>query len=57
MAGAHILGVAYGLDVCEASDPYIEDAKTSSGCFSAAAYPGAYAVDSLPFRKWFIDLL
>lgn len=50
LTGAQILGVAYGLDIREASNLYIQDAKILVECFSETAYPGAYLVDMLPFR-------
>lgn len=53
MAGTQILGIAYGLDIREAQDPYIADAKLAVEAFSAGTVPGAYLVDTIPFCTYF----
>lgn len=56
MAGTQILGIAYGLDIREAQDPYIADAKLAVEAFSAGTVPGAYLVDTIPLCTYFYHL-
>lgn len=56
MAGTHILGIAYGLDIREAQDPYIIDAKLAVEAFSTGSVPGAYLVDTIPFCMYLFIL-
>lgn len=57
MAGTQILGIAYGLDIHDAQDPYITDARAAVEAFSKASVPGAYLVDTFPFCTYFLNLL
>lgn len=57
MAGTQILGIAYGLDIHDAQDTYITDARAAVEAFSKASVPGAYLVDTFPFCTYFLKLL
>ena len=52
MAGETIMSVAYGLDVQPHNDPYIATAEHGVHPLVAAAVPGAFLVDTLPFLKY-----
>ncbi|ESK84364.1 cytochrome p450 [Moniliophthora roreri MCA 2997] len=52
MFAATIMDIAYGIPVEKRSDEYIEIAETALEGLSAAAVPGAYLVDQLPFLKY-----
>ncbi|KAF8960408.1 cytochrome P450 [Flammula alnicola] len=52
MAGETIISVAYGLDVKDQDDPYIKTAEAGVHPLLAAAVPGAFLVDMLPFLKY-----
>lgn len=52
MAGETIMSVAYGLDVQPQNDPYISTAEQGVHPLVAAAVPGAFLVDTLPFLKY-----
>ena len=41
---------AYGIDVKEHNDPYLEVAEHAADCVRLTLVPGAYLVDLLPFR-------
>ena len=53
-AGAIILRVAYGYEVKENNDPFIELADIATEQFSRATQPGAYLVDVIPMRKYLV---
>ncbi|KAF5349137.1 hypothetical protein D9756_009446 [Leucocoprinus leucothites] len=52
MAGETIMSVAYGLDIKPKNDPYIQTAEKGVHALVAAAVPGAFLVDMLPFLKY-----
>ncbi|KAF9016760.1 cytochrome P450 [Hymenopellis radicata] len=52
LAGATILGIAYGLDVLPKNDPYIQVAEAGLQSLAQAAAPGAFLVDALPILKY-----
>ena len=41
---------AYGIDVKEHNDPYLEVSEHAAECVRLTLVPGAYLVDLLPFR-------
>ena len=43
--------VAYGIDVKEHNDPYLEITERALECVRVTLVPGAYLVDLLPFRE------
>jgi len=49
---ATIMSVAYGISVKESGDPYISRAEVALDGFAAAAIPGSFMVDFLPFLKY-----
>ncbi|KAJ2928448.1 hypothetical protein H1R20_g8646, partial [Candolleomyces eurysporus] len=57
MAGETILSIAYGIQIQEENDPYLERSRVGSETLTSAAVPGAYLVDSFPLLKhvpaWF----
>lgn len=55
MAGTHILGIAYGLDIRDGQDPHIVDAKIVVDAFSAGSIPGAFLVDTFPFCTYLLN--
>ncbi|KAL0958150.1 hypothetical protein HGRIS_000317 [Hohenbuehelia grisea] len=52
MAGAIVLGIAYGLDIQAADDPYIRLAEAAQHPLMIAAVPGAFLVDTIPWLKY-----
>ncbi|PPQ87697.1 hypothetical protein CVT25_011464 [Psilocybe cyanescens] len=52
MAGETIMSIAYGLAVKPKDDPYIRTAEKGVHPLVAAAVPGAFLVDMLPFLKY-----
>ncbi|KAF8960404.1 cytochrome P450 [Flammula alnicola] len=52
MAGETIISAAYGVDVQAEDDPYIKTAEAGTHPLFAAAVPGAFLVDVLPFLKY-----
>lgn len=52
MSGETIMSIAYGLQVKPANDPYIKTAEQGVHPLVAAAVPGAFLVDVLPFLKY-----
>jgi hypothetical protein len=52
MAGETIMSIAYGLEVQANNDPYIKTAEQGVHPLAAAAVPGAFLVDTLPFLKY-----
>ena len=46
---------AYGIDVVEENDSYIETAEHALSSISATINAGSYLVDSLPLRKSNLD--
>lgn len=49
MAGSTIISIAYGIEVQDASDPYLATAEHVMEAVNATFTPGAYLVDMLPF--------
>ncbi|KZT03231.1 cytochrome P450 [Laetiporus sulphureus 93-53] len=52
MAGALIVGVAYGLEVQPQNDPYVATAEKALHAMAMAGNAGSYLVDSVPFLKY-----
>ncbi|KAF9445086.1 cytochrome P450 [Macrolepiota fuliginosa MF-IS2] len=52
MAGETVLSVAYGIDIKPKEDPYIQTAEQGVHPLVAAAVPGAFLVDMLPWLKY-----
>ena len=52
MAGETIMSITYGLDVQPNNDPYVETAEEGVRSVVAAAIPGAFLVDMIPFLKY-----
>ncbi|KAI0642607.1 O-methylsterigmatocystin oxidoreductase [Trametes meyenii] len=54
---ASIMDVAYGIQVAEHNDPYIQMAEKAAAIFSDIVVPGRYLVEVMPFLKhvppWF----
>jgi len=48
-----LLAVVYGYTVQDRQDPIVRDAEEMIRYFCMTIEPGAYLVDSLPFRKPF----
>ena len=52
LAGETILSIAYGIQVQQEHDFYIETAEKGSLALVTAGVPGTYLVDMLPFLKY-----
>lgn len=52
MAGALIIGVAYGLEVKPKDDPYVATAEKALHAMAMAGNAGSFLVDSIPIRMW-----
>ncbi|KAF8960416.1 cytochrome P450 [Flammula alnicola] len=52
MAGETVISIAYGLEVKAENDPYIKTSEEGVHPLVAAAVPGAFLVDVLPFLKY-----
>lgn len=52
-----MLSIAYGIEVQEENDPYLEMSRIALQTLNSAAVPGAFLVDTFPFLKhvpaWF----
>ncbi|KAJ7243050.1 cytochrome P450 [Mycena rebaudengoi] len=57
MAGMIILSTAYGIDILESDDPYVEISEKALHAMACAGNSGSYLVDSLPFLKYAPDFL
>ncbi|TCD67113.1 hypothetical protein EIP91_000576 [Steccherinum ochraceum] len=55
MAGRVIMRAAYGIDIQDHDDPYIEIGEKSLQALSAATNAGSYLVDVMPFLKYIPD--
>ena len=53
-AGAITLRIAYGYEVKEHNDPFVEIADKATEQFSLATEPGAYLVDVSPMCKYLV---
>lgn len=57
LAGGTVLSIAYGIQVQDENDPYLEMSRLALQTLNSAAVPGAFLVDSFPFLKhvpaWF----
>ncbi|EKM54991.1 uncharacterized protein PHACADRAFT_208527 [Phanerochaete carnosa HHB-10118-sp] len=57
MAGYGVMRIAYGIEVAEKNDPYIETVARVAEAIVEVCRPGAYLVDIMPFLKhvpeWF----
>ncbi len=52
MFAATIMDIAYGIQVEKRTDEYISVAENALEGLSAAAVPGAFMVDQIPFLKY-----
>lgn len=52
MAGSTILSVAYGIQIKQEDDPYIQISEQGALSLIIAAVPGAFLVDSIPLLKY-----
>jgi hypothetical protein len=52
MAGETILSIAYGLDIEQKDDPYIQTSEEAVHALAVAAIPGTFLVDIFPFLKY-----
>lgn len=52
MAGETVLSIAYGIEIKQDNDPYIEASAEGVHPVIAAAAPGAFLVDSIPLLKY-----
>ena len=50
MAGSIILSTAYGIEVQPSGDPYVKISEMGLKAMADTGNPGAFLVDSLPFR-------
>ncbi|EIN06160.1 cytochrome P450 [Punctularia strigosozonata HHB-11173 SS5] len=50
--GALILNVAYGFKIADSDDPWLHLVDSANEGLIAAAIPGAFLVDLLPFLRW-----
>ncbi|EKM54990.1 uncharacterized protein PHACADRAFT_119876 [Phanerochaete carnosa HHB-10118-sp] len=57
MAGYEIMRIAYGIEVADRDDPYVDTAEHAVGAVVATCSPGSYLVNIMPFLKhipeWF----
>lgn len=51
MAGAEIMSMAYGIEVQEKDDPYVQMAEEALGGAAACLKTGAYLVDMFPISE------
>lgn len=49
-AGAVILMMTYGYNIMDHNDPFIDIVDKATEQFAVASTPGAFLVDTLPFR-------
>lgn len=52
MTGETIISIAYGLNVLPKDDPHISTSEKALRPISAAAVPGTFLVDTLPWLKY-----
>lgn len=52
LAGATIIGIAYGLQILPNDDPYVHVAERGLQSLAGAVVPGAFLVDSIPILKY-----
>jgi hypothetical protein len=55
LAGGIILKLAYGYTTLEHDDPFVQQAEIALAQFSVAAMPGAFLVDTIPWRPSFLQ--
>ena len=51
MAGKIIMGIAYGIDVQEHNDPYVDMAAKALNAMNITGNVGTYLVDYIPARE------
>lgn len=51
MAGGTIISIAYGIEVLQENDPYIEHAERAIKPLVIAGVPGTFLVDTFPILK------
>ncbi|KAF9072507.1 cytochrome P450 [Rhodocollybia butyracea] len=52
LAASTILGIAYGIDVVEENDPYVDAAERALESLGLGIAPGAFLVESIPAMKY-----
>ncbi|KAJ3764225.1 cytochrome P450 [Lentinula raphanica] len=52
LAASTILGIAYGIDVQEENDPYVDAAERALESLGLGIAPGAFLVESIPVLKY-----
>lgn len=52
LAASTILGIAYGIDVQEENDPYVDAAERALVSLGLGIAPGAFLVESIPALKY-----